>query len=434
MKEQEYIKNCLRDIEEKLNWGNSGDWAQYDFEKLSSDIEGKTNTLLSVTTLKRLWGKIRYDHAPSLTTLNTLAQYLDYADWRTYKSSFQPMESGPLKTNPSPPEELYHPVQAQTKSKRWQWMLAAVILLAGLVGIISLTSKEEILTSAVLNPDLFSFTADKVLSTGLPNSVVFHYDASAASSDSVYIIQTWDIRRKTLVDKNKHDHSAIYFYPGYFRTKLLVDSQVVKTHDLQIATDGWLCLIENGDRPIYFEPADVEKNGLIEIDESTLNKYHLDLLPHAPKIRFFNQKDFGPISNDDFTFETDLKNEHHSGDNACQFVQVLIQCKDDIIIIPLSDRSCVGDLQLVICGANISSKQADLSGFGCDLNTWTHLKVTCKNKLLKVYVNETEAYTLIFPNEPTGIVGVQYRFNGVGAVKNTFFTHGTDKIELRTRF
>ncbi|MBK6478861.1 MAG: hypothetical protein IPF93_11315 [Saprospiraceae bacterium] len=77
-------------------------------------------------------------------------------------------------------------------------------------------------------------------------------------------------QEKTLVDKNKHDHSAIYYYPGYFRAKLLIDSQVVKTHDVQIATDGWLCLIENGDRPLYFDRSDFEKQGLIEIDESTL--------------------------------------------------------------------------------------------------------------------------------------------------------------------
>ena len=109
MKEQKYITNCLLEIEEKLHWGNSSDWAQYDFEKLSTEIEIKTNTLLSVTTLKRLWGKIKYDHAPSLTTLNTLAQYLDYSDWRSYKLSSKPIESIPFPPNHSKPEVVYQP-------------------------------------------------------------------------------------------------------------------------------------------------------------------------------------------------------------------------------------------------------------------------------------------------------------------------------------
>jgi hypothetical protein len=69
----------------------------------------------------------------------------------------------------------------------------------------------------------------------------------------------------------------------------------------------------------------------------------------------------------------------------------------------------------------VSSQQADLSKLGCDLTKWTHWKVVLKNKLLTFYVNGTEAYSHTFPHEPTGIVGVQCRFNGLGAVKNTHF-------------
>jgi hypothetical protein len=30
-------------------------------------------------------------------------------------------------------------------------------------------------------------------------------------------------------------------------------------------------------------------------------------------------------------------------------------------------------------------------------------------------------YDLSFPNDPTGVVGVQYRFNGPGGVRETYF-------------
>ena len=69
------------------------------------------------------------------------------------------------------------------------------------------------------------------------------------------------------------------------------------------------------------------------------------------------------------------------------------------------------------------SNEADLSGFGCNLSEWTHLSLTCVNKVMNFYVNGIKVYALTFPNDPTSIVGVQYRFNGVGAVKNTFFTY-----------
>jgi hypothetical protein len=67
------------------------------------------------------------------------------------------------------------------------------------------------------------------------------------------------------------------------------------------------------------------------------------------------------------------------------------------------------------------SKTADLSGFGCDLTQWTPLRVEVVNSMATIYINNKKAYALTFPNKPTGIVGVQYRFNGAAAVKETRF-------------
>jgi len=39
-----------------------------------------------------------------------------------------------------------------------------------------------------------------------------------------------------------------------------------------------------------------------------------------------------------------------------------------------------------------------------------------------------QAYVPHFPNEATGIVGVQYRFNGTGAVKDTCFENNGKRI------
>lgn len=100
---------------------------------------------------------------------------------------------------------------------------------------------------------------------------------------------------------------------------------------------------------------------------------------------------------------------------------MLIQCKNDVIIIPLAAKACVGDLSLYFCGERAESKFADLSGFGCDLTQWTTLKVETINKAATIYVNDKKVYTLTFPNNATGIVGVQYRFNGAAAVSGARF-------------
>ena len=297
----------------------------------------------------------------------------------------------------------------------WTFGLAFLMAVAGYFVF------QKVLGSGRIDPSRFSFAADKVYSEGVPNSVVFTYDASQSKTDSVYIVQTWDVSRKTLVPKDKTKHSAIYYYPGYFNTRLIVDGEVVKRHIVQITSDGWLGLVEMDDKPFYFAKKDIIKPDRIAIDEALLRANNFNLKPVTPKIRLFNQRDMGLLKNDNFEFETTLRNNYKEGSNLCQSVEVLIQCKDDIILISLTNPACVGDLKMYAAGKMFDSKFADLSGFGADLSEWTKLRVMCKDKNMRILVNNKEALKFTFPNSPTGIVGLQYRFNGVAEVKDTWF-------------
>jgi hypothetical protein len=405
MNEADYIKTCLQQIEAQLDWGPSQQWVNYDFEKLSSCIQEKTQVILSITTLKRIWGKVKYASQPTVTTLNVLARFLDYPDWRSF------VQSTNLPAKSKMPIRLL-PIISIT---------SFLLLIAGTLLIFSTRLPKR---SISLPPYKFQFSANKVVSTGVPNSVVFNYDASAATTDSVFIVQTWDIRRRALVSKDKKAYSAIYYYPGFFRTKLIIDSQVVKEHDLMIATDGWLGLIEQNPVPVYLSTEECQTNDGVAVSAAQIEAHEIKMEPHTPKLRFFNMHDMGTLKNDDFIFETKLKNDFRKGAGACQLVQVLIQCKDDIIIIPLSAKACVGDLNLYFAGAAISSLSADLSKFGCDLNSWTTLRVESKNGQAKIFVNSALAYQLAIQHPPTGIVGLQYRFEGTGAVKDTWISGG----------
>jgi hypothetical protein len=413
--EPEYhISKCIGLIEERLGWGPSKNWSNYDFSKLSDEVQNRTQVRLSVTTLKRIWGKVKYDSAPTLTTLNTLSQFAGYSDWRSYCQLADQQEKSETKLYVEPIEPVSKPLKP--RMNRWR-LLLTLISIIGLIYFLTLSLRKP----DAHKPVDFEFRADKIMTEGVPNSVVFHYDASKAMTDSVFIIQTWDIRRKKIVQKNNHDHSSIYYYPGFFRTKLIVDGTIVKTHDLWITSDGWLGLVEDDPMPIYFQKEEFLKDGVVEINEATLKAYNLSLHPKAPKLRFFNQRNLGNVTNANFSFETMLKTEFKEGSGACQHIEVLIQCKDDIIIIPLAAKACVGDLNLYFCGKNVTSKEADMSKFGCDLTQWTTLRVETVNKHVEIFVNDVMAYSLTFPHEPTDIVGVQYRFNGVGAIKNTWF-------------
>jgi hypothetical protein len=417
--EAENLEKCKKAIEAKLNWGSSTSWLNYDFEKLNEQIFAETNVQISVSTLKRIFGKASYHSSPSLTTLNTLARFIGFTNWRDFTKHIAPQPVVP----DIPATHIIVPDSAVIHPNKRRYFVYGIISTLVIIGLIAFMAQKKARQQS-LDYNKFAFKADKIVTEGLPNSVVFTYDATTAGpKDSVFIIQTWDSRRKKKVDRNLHNHSAIYYYPGYFRTKLLVNQEVVKTHDLQIKTDNWLALVEPGNEakmPLYFAKAEILKGNEISVDRDLLKKYSLLLHPQAPRIRFFNQTDLGGLMNDNFIFETMLKSDFSEGAGTCQKVQVLIQCKDDIIIIPLCAKTCVGSISLYACGASAESAEADLSGFGCDLNQWTKLRVETRNKEMTFFVNGKKAYTFRFSHDTKGIVGLQYRFEGVGAVKDTW--------------
>lgn len=57
-----------------------------DYEQLSADIRNKTGELISVSTLKRLFGYLKSGTVPRASTLSILARYVGYAGWSDFCS------------------------------------------------------------------------------------------------------------------------------------------------------------------------------------------------------------------------------------------------------------------------------------------------------------------------------------------------------------
>ena len=52
-----------------------------DFEYLRDCIYEECHEMLSISTLKRLWGYNKYDNTPRKSTLNPIARYVGFRDW-----------------------------------------------------------------------------------------------------------------------------------------------------------------------------------------------------------------------------------------------------------------------------------------------------------------------------------------------------------------
>src|SRR6516162_10224767 len=82
--DESLIQQVIKLYEEKTGWGDSAKWGNQDFLQLSEMIREKTGVTISHVTLKRIWGKVKYESLPNTHTLNTLVQFLGYDNWRDF--------------------------------------------------------------------------------------------------------------------------------------------------------------------------------------------------------------------------------------------------------------------------------------------------------------------------------------------------------------
>lgn len=385
------FEKCKSEIEQGLGWGDSTGWTTKDYEALGARIHERTGVTLSVATLKRLWGKVKYDSKPTPTTLNTLAQYLGYESWRSYCVAREPKK----------------------KSLNWVWSLMAVPIIAA--AFLLIPNKK-------IDVSLFTFSSKKVVDIGVPNTVVFDYDALAASdNDSIFIQQSWDKRLSRQVRRDQKQHTSIYYYPGFFEAKLVVNNQIIKEHNLLIKTDGWLPIVEQPGTPIYFKQQDAIHDGVLQLPLSTISRGK-----ETPWTAYYLVQDMNGLMSDDAVFETSLKNDDNSDSNPCQYVEIRLQFEGPAVIIPLSTKSCVSTLGI----ADTDATERDLSAFGVDFNDWVNVKCVIKDKIAEIYINNKSAIRLKITGGRAKMVEVGYRFKGTGSVDFVKLANNDGKVFL----
>lgn len=409
MPDDNEILDRLREvIEKKIGWGESSRWTNQDFLNLSEEIRLKTSGSLSHVTLKRIWGKVQYNSLPNTYTLNTLSQFAGYASWRDFSSKHYGNEG----TSTPKSNGGHKGIPTIGRRRIWRAGIPLLVVLLSLAALIIISFDQD-----VGKPSDYSFSSTKTETSGLPNTVIFNFDASKAPGDSVVIRQSWDRRLDATVSKKEHVHTCIYYLPDYYRAKLLVNDKVVKQHDLFIKSEGWLTAVLLSPRPVYIDQQRVMRDGKMFLPVDEIVAQNIPMLPEAPRVLYTNVQDFGPIFTDNFVFETELKNEYRGGASVCQETNIYLLCEGTAIRIPLSGKRCVSNLGILFTNFSASGKKNNLSTFGVDFASFIKVKIVSKNGLAKIFLNDQLAYTIDKDIVKSKIIGINYYFDGTGSVE-----------------
>ncbi len=397
----EYLQHCKVLIEEKLNWRPSEEWRNYEFTELSEKIFEDTNVSLSITTLKRVFGKIKYESLPSSTTLNTLANYIGFSSWMDFKSKT-------LYTD----EVLLNPVIKQSGPINKKWLMASAIIAICVLVVISFLSGKS--SPAVKNADSIVFKSNP-LAEGLPNSVVFNVDLKNNNPDNIVIQQSWDSTKTIHLKPGQTEATGIYYFPGYFRAKLLLNGKIVKEHDLYIRSDEWMATIDHKPIPTYLKDDELIFDNRMDVSETLLSSIRKTSIPTY--ITYHLVKPFTGLKSDNFLLETSIKNTYAEGSAVCQTAKLFVLCSNGAFIIPFTIPGCISDINLKVNDHYFEGKSNDLSAFGTKLSNWTPVKLEVRNKKMKIFLNDQLIREETYLEDAGEIVGLRFSFLGAGAVK-----------------
>jgi hypothetical protein len=413
-----YIAKCKEIIEQKLAWGTHDTWQSQDFENLSEKIFEETKVMLSSSTLKRIWGKVRYDSIPNRATLDALAQFIGYKNWREFKSAASETVGEQHVGTPSRGQEGDNPSEARSikgtvRMRISLKILLAVIAIAILLVFVGLKIKEQPTNPLWYKDVLFS---GKPVTSGLPNTVIFNYDASHSNADSVFIQQSWDPRKRFKVDKQLHEYTTTYYYPGYYKAKLILNDSIVKEQDIYIGTNGWVGIIENAPVPVYLPSALFTHQ--LGITKEQLSALKIDFQQEAPIFSLTKMDKDITVNGSNLLFEVQLQNTYDESNAICQYTNVRIMGTNGLIDVPLCKPGCVGEVGLMLGMEYIDGKTHDLSGFGVDFSKKVKLNCATRNNLITLSIDDKVVYTGDLKDDIGRIVGMQVKFNGTGVISH----------------
>lgn len=414
-----YLALCREKIEEKLGWGSSEQWTHADFLAASENISEEAHINLSVTTIKRLWGKVNYKGSPSVSTLNALAVYLGYENWKDFKlDQDEKLEEG-AELFQDAGEVIFQGRDLEERKEKQRPkikpgkipLLSILIFLTLAILFYSAKNKGEV----KVTPGKIVFNSEP-LAKGIPNTVVFNYDISNLDFDSAFIQQNWDARRRQRIYKENKQITSVYYYPGHFNAKLVINDKVIKEHGLLIPSRGWLGLVdrEGSTAPVYIKEQDLKGKGTLHAPVDVLEAKNIDTGKDF-SLTYSNAREFG-IKGDHFSLETAIRNNPDNGGGICQESVILIDGEKGIFWLPLSSLGCVGNISLQFGEVFVSGKTTDLSAFGADLSKWNFISLQVKNQNVEILLDDQLIYSVEY-KEPIGkIMGINFRFQGAGEV------------------
>lgn len=424
------LKKCLLQIEEQLQWGTRALWTNSDFKNLSELIHTSSGILISINTLRRLFGKMKtYKeyYNPQIETKNALAQFLNYTDWQSFKQSSKSIPTIEIDTETI---KIPYPSEKVTKGVRWKYVLLIIVFLLASSFLIY-HFKDSLSVPSNKSVSKFSFKGS-FLEGNHPLQVMIDYDITQLTADSIYI----DFGNGTSLLKNKSKAllHRVYTEPNVYNIKLMADGRELSSLPVVVKTNGWQPSISFGGDSYFAIDSSILKSskGRLHFPPNDLKLYILGQ-GQGYWIDYRNIKDYN-VDADNFKLEARIKNSVGDGGLICYDAICEVQGTEQKISSFFIEKGCERWVKMQIGEIFLSGEKDNLKSFEQDLSMYRNIKIEVKNKKVNIYVDTILIYTGAYTLSAGTVKGLVFRFRGNGSVDFVNLYNGTGKLVYEEDF
>ncbi|MFC2110648.1 hypothetical protein ACFLRU_07050 [Bacteroidota bacterium] len=394
---QNDFETVIRLVEQRFDRGNAKNWQNKEYTDLSFAIRKKTKVSISVSTLKRIFGKVSTPNRyyPQKATLEALINYSGY--------EFQQAQTNSV-------------VKPNKKYKKLA--LFAIPLLITCVGIIFFANSFKNIFDNPTNASIELITIDG----NNPATVFLRYD-TPITDDSLFI-NFGDGYEPVYIIAGKKEISRYYRFPGIFNITIEKNDQVISdTLKIKIETNGWEALAYYFDQQYKdrFYPLLIKesyKNNALFYSTSELSDFGIDT-GRIVMMRLDNY--FANKNNaDNFIFKTRIKRASYWPVLRCYGMEIIIAGEKGDISFKFIKPGCSKWANYKLSEKIVDGDSKQVTSLGIDFSDFKTILIKNINQSVSLIVDEQEIINDTYKKSIGNICGISYIFHGNGSVDYTF--------------
>jgi hypothetical protein len=427
------LEICKTKIARKFGQVDYGKWVNNDFIRLSEDILETTKKYISPSSLKRIFGKVTTEASPKKTTLDILAQYIEYKDWLDFSKQ---NNSLPLTIRDNAiPDNRAKGIPGSKKRVK------LIILLSGMFALFVTITLVYYYFSTSL-PSSYNFEFKQIKQFGkAPFTANFKVDVKDIPTENITIdfSDPFETDLKFTHYKLSSQTQSVahtYMIPGVYHPQLKLDKNILDSLDIPVYSNGWEWVVVNyhDKSPTFYTIKDhpsFRKNGVFCIPSSEVAKYKVDTITNYC-MRYLNYQNFNTDA-DGLKLELKTRNPILLN-NKCTDIEIQLKFLHWNVGFMLFHKGCNGNYSRVQLGSKVlNGINNDLSMFEVDLNQWQNLTVEIKNQTAYISANGISLYEGKIEGSLGSFQGISIASQESAEV-DYLYINSLDKVLLRENF